>query len=150
MADQTTDAGRDHPSNPYRLTRLRRLEVARKLGAEGNDFACWWVEWVDELLVSLAAREAECVQLRRHAGFGEARAAGFAAGQEAMRERCAEFIAAKSAKIADDAKTIPLGAPSFRATLFASCPAWDVEQYVARIVAEDAAAIRAIPMEERP
>jgi hypothetical protein len=45
------------------LTREERLAVAREI-AEHNEFAAWWVAWIDELRAALAKAEAEHKLLR--------------------------------------------------------------------------------------
>jgi hypothetical protein len=62
---------------------------------------------------------------------------------EEERTGAADFLDAKASKLADDAKTIELGARSARRTFLERCPAWDVEQFIAGIIREQAAAIRA-------
>ncbi len=52
------DAGTNHPSNPYHLTRERRLLVARTIAAaDPNSSSGYWVEWIDELKARIAELE---------------------------------------------------------------------------------------------
>jgi hypothetical protein len=62
---------------------------------------------------------------------------------EEERAGAADFLDAKANKLGEDAKTIELGARSARRTFLERCPAWDVEQFVAGIIREQAAAVRA-------